>query len=405
MGWSRLRPAAVGLALAATICGATVGAAPSAIQRSSGAALSAGNGYFTVYVDPSGFVGEYTVTTGPLHPAGNLVNVLFGDGFPNTSFNTIRSYTSGANYVQSAEPLRSHGTVTPLGSNGFRTTYVLAGPPVSPDKLTIVQDVAVYGVTLVDSIVEVKTAVTNNAAGAVAIGIRYLWDYAIGEDDGPTLEEVTPAATATDTEASPSPATAYKVSGNEPTAASSLAVVGIPRARAPDLLQYVCWTKTTVAAFEYAIDPALVVASDEGDCARNGGDSAVLHFFGHDAEHALLIQPGGTVTVAASLTTFGGVPTAVTVRSFTARRTAKGTLLHWRTGSETALLGFNVYRRAGARLVKANRALIPAAGRSTRVHKYSWRDRRAPKTGTLRYRLQAVSPSGARTWRGSAVAS
>lgn len=87
-------------------------------------------------------------------------------------------------------------------------------------------------------------------------------------------------------------------------------------------------------------------------------------------------------------------PTAVTVRSFDARRGRGGVELRWRTASEVQLLGFNVYR--GTR--RLNRSLIPAGGRRGA---YSFVDR-AAKGAAATYRLQLVSTDGVSRWYGAA---
>lgn len=97
-------------------------------------------------------------------------------------------------------------------------------------------------------------------------------------------------------------------------------------------------------------------------------------------------------------------PTAVAVSMFTASRSRGSIVLAWRTASESETIGFNLYRQRQGKLVKLNRALIPSQlGGMPTGHRYSWLDRRAPKgSGTLRYRLQAVSLDGTRRWVGSA---
>jgi hypothetical protein len=97
-------------------------------------------------------------------------------------------------------------------------------------------------------------------------------------------------------------------------------------------------------------------------------------------------------------------PTAVLVRSFTADRTPRGVILRWHTAQETTVVGFNVYRQQRGKLMKVNRTLIPSVFRGTASgHRYSWLDRRATR-GDVRYRLQAVSLGGKRSWIGIAVA-
>lgn len=148
--------------------------------------LTGGNGIYAVYVNNE--TGQYTVTTGPSHPLGAGLNVLFGNGSPGTSFDTVRSYGSGENYELPNVP--SSSTV-PLGSSGFRTTYTLNN---GGDNLQVVQTLRVNGTTFNDSYVEVTTVVTNNAGAPVKIGVRYLWDYQINLDDGPTFQANEPMA-------------------------------------------------------------------------------------------------------------------------------------------------------------------------------------------------------------------
>ena len=147
----------------------------------------AGNNFYQVFVssDVAG-IGQYTVMTGPQHPVtlstGSPKNVLFGTGIPETSYNTIHSYTTGTDYVANADASTGGNlfvldasapgvtaTVTALGTTGYRTTYTLSGPPNTPDAMTIVQDVNVHGSTFANSTVEVTTTVTNNGSAPLSI--------------------------------------------------------------------------------------------------------------------------------------------------------------------------------------------------------------------------------------------
>jgi hypothetical protein len=92
-------------------------------------------------------------------------------------------------------------------------------------------------------------------------------------------------------------------------------------------------------------------------------------------------------------------PSAVDVSSFTAARTRQGVVVRWRTGTEVDELGFNVYRERGSKRVVLNRRLLAAHG-AVGGSSYSFVDRRAPRLGAVRYWLQDVSTSGARTWHG-----
>lgn len=92
--------------------------------------------------------------------------------------------------------------------------------------------------------------------------------------------------------------------------------------------------------------------------------------------------------------------TAVTFRSFAARRTREGVLVTWRTASEVDTLGFNVYRERNGHRVRVNSKLIAAKASGGRS--YSYLDRRAPTSGPLRFRVRVVNLDGSRTWYGPA---
>ena len=90
-----------------------------------------------------------------------------------------------------------------------------------------------------------------------------------------------------------------------------------------------------------------------------------------------------------------GPPSAVQVRSFTARRSTTGVTLRWRTGAQARVLGFNVYREAQGQRQRLNRTLIPVGAPG---HAYARRDP-AGRIG-MRYRLQVVHVDGSRAWAG-----
>lgn len=288
------------------------------------AVLEAGNDYYRVYVADTGNVGQYTATTGPAHPAGNGLNVIFGNGAPGTSFTTIRSYSSGTDYVQddgktssfTVVPLGPLGSVIPIGTTGFRTVYNITGN----DQLTVTQDIKVNGTTFEDSTIELTTTVQNNGTTAARIGIRHLIDYQIGTDDGPTFQPVNvvlgdfvgcdprvseaqylspsfDAYVIEDNDVNPNPPT-FNIFG------SVNGPAGIqPQPTGPDLLQFTCWPTSFGSAFTYTVDPTRDVATTTGTCqsGTGGGDSAVLYFFGANNASALLIAPGESKTVSISL--------------------------------------------------------------------------------------------------------
>src|ERR1700722_3910168 len=298
------------------------------VERPAQATVSAGNAFYQVFVQdtPGQDVGLYTATTGPSHPAGNGLNGLFGNGAPATTFNTIRSYSTGTDYIQSPGKTSSNtnvlldpfGVVTPLGTTGFRTTYTLPGGSNTPDAMTIIQDVRVNGTTFDDSTIEVTTTIINNGTNSLSAGVRYFWDYQIGLDDGPTFSPVNSTVFAasgcnvftTETEFNEPTFESYRMVDNDgnphpPTFNIFGTTVGpttvVPLPTTPDLLQYVCWPHAFPTAFDYTIDPTLDIATVNSTCTPNGGDSAVSYFFGHNINTALAIGAGASASVSASL--------------------------------------------------------------------------------------------------------
>ncbi|MFN2469386.1 MAG: alpha/beta fold hydrolase [Gaiellaceae bacterium] len=96
-------------------------------------------------------------------------------------------------------------------------------------------------------------------------------------------------------------------------------------------------------------------------------------------------------------------PTRVGVHSFGATVTGKGQVtLRWRTGSDSGLAGFHVFRAGGGHLVRRTRILIASkvrAGGSA----YVFRDVLAAGGKPARYRLQAVRLDGSRAFVATAT--
>ena len=90
---------------------------------------------------------------------------------------------------------------------------------------------------------------------------------------------------------------------------------------------------------------------------------------------------------------------AVTLASASASRTARGVLVRWRTGTETDLLGFHVYRSRGHSWQSITRSLIVAKG-SVSGASYRYLDRTAKHGVSYRYRIKAVYHDGTATWFG-----
>ena len=281
------------LAVAALLAGlATLGA-----QAAQAETLTAGNGIYSFYVNNEN--GQYTATTGPSHPLGAGLNILFGDGSPGTSFDTVRSYTSSTNYEL---PNVTGSTTVPLGTNGFQTTYMLEE---NGDNLQVVQTLKVNGTTFNDSYAEVTTVVTNKGGTSRKIGVRYLWDYQIGADDGPTFQANEPNGPVLLKEESfPSPSfNHYTIEDNDvnpsPPTFDVLGTVTGPAVAspvAPTLLQNVSWAYSFGTPFEYAT-AGREVSNANGEL----NDNAVLYYWGDKESDAPDLAPGGSYRASASM--------------------------------------------------------------------------------------------------------
>jgi hypothetical protein len=265
-----------------------------------GDSAGAGNGVYRVYVeDRSGRdgLGAFTVATGPDHPAGEGREVLFGEDGPGdavTSYITLRSYTTGTDYVQTMSgpssgnpvaPLEDFGTVEAIGSTGYRTTYDLPGAGTTPEALRLVSEITVSGQGPSDSSVEIATAITNDGDFPVELGVRYLLDVAPGGDDGPALFASGVAQT-TERTYSPAPAVA-EVSG------SSVSVrVTSQGDRVPDSLKYAYWPDASAFAFDYATKGRDIASPEALD------DAALLYYFGAERAKAIRIGPGESARVS-----------------------------------------------------------------------------------------------------------
>ena len=293
---------------------ALLGAAAAPAASVGGGTHSAGNGIYKVFVAGTGDsnAGEFTAQTDTNHPQGPGLNILFGGGQPDTSYTTIHSFTSSTDYtneggsVGGSTNLGPFATVSTLGTTGFRTTYVLPGPATTPDKLTIVQDVNVGGADFNSSHIDVTTTVTNNGASPVAIGVRYLLDWQIGKDDGPTFQAQNPNGPVLTSEMQFAPPTFefFRIEDNDvndhpPTfdvlgtanGPSSLS----PRPTPPTLLQYNGWSDSFSRPFAYTQSGGTVATSG----ATN--DSASNVYWGDQSGNALTLGAGQSKTVSFSL--------------------------------------------------------------------------------------------------------
>ena len=108
----------------------------------------------------------------------------------------------------------------------------------------------------------------------------------------------------------------------------------------------------------------------------------------------------------ATQTTLISFPTVVKLESFTAKATANGILLLWRTGNELRNLGFNLYREQNGERVRLNPSLVAGSALTIRAglakhgaKTYAWIDRSPTATNYL-YFLEDVDLDGTRTLHG-----
>ena len=126
------------------------------------------------------------------------------------------------------------------------------------------------------------------------IGIRYLWDTLIGNDDGPTFQTINPisplitneaefnqpefeAFQVVDNDSNPNPPT-YIVYGTV-TGPEEIGV-GTP----PSRIQYANWFASRSTTFDYTINPNRNISSPPNN------DSAVLYYWGHNEKAVSLMR-------------------------------------------------------------------------------------------------------------------
>jgi len=351
----RFRRFVTACALVALACPAAYSDAKTVAQG--GNVLTAGNGYLTVHIQstPGSGVGEFTVTD------ATGANVLFGGGHPGTSYTTIHSYNTNTDYVQgtgkSGYSIDAFGSVKPIGSTGFEVSYRLPGAPVTPDKMTIVQDIVVTGDAAEDTQVSVTTSVVDTGDTPEQIGVRYLWDYDLSGDDGPVLNLSTGGKASTETEVASTNAT---VVGSTGASAASGGGINPSTGPTPDSVQYVAWNSAYHTPFNYTVNPSQLAG---------GKDSAVVTSFGSTPAGAIAISPGGAASFSTSLianpaadvVTIGVTPDVAVVGeeiTFHAKSTGKldATKIHWKASGGTPNKGDGVtfkttYKSVGKKTV------------------------------------------------------
>jgi WD40 repeat protein len=123
--------------------------------------------------------------------------------------------------------------------------------------------------------------------------------------------------------------------------------------------------------------------------------------------HCLVTVFANGIPSVSKFTVFNntGPPTAVTLKSFTAKGAATYVQLNWQTGSEVNTSAFRLWRRDGDQGDYApNSSLIPAKGSSSRGAKYSYKDTQVVKGHTYYYQLEDIARTGADSFHGPVYA-
>ena len=269
------------------------------------------NGIYSVSVqDVIGRYGEgtYTIATGSEHPV-LVKNVLYGgvDHDPGSTYLTVRVYDTGREYVSTTSgPAPSPGyTVvalddcspyTTLSSNEIHTTWTTG------EGLLINQTIAVEGSTPADSRVRVTTCITNtNDISDLSVGVRYVWDLTMGDEDGSWFAERRPDSDWIDMECEWDPPGFRNYATTNDPNSSILIVWGnltghdalVPPATTPDRLQFVAWGSSGDGVFDHAFD----YTPTGQTLAGSGSDSAIAYYWGDDETNAITLSPGESVSV------------------------------------------------------------------------------------------------------------
>lgn len=290
--------------------GVAAGDGPTDLKRAAVAADAPpgafGNDVFQVRVRPAGGtgVGQFTVLTGAGNPAGAGQDVLYGQGAAGTSYLILRDLTAGIDYVQ-GQMLTHTGEVSLDDKSNFQqlsdrssTTYWAAA-----GNLTVIQEVSVTGTTAADSRVVVKTEVEDSHSPPHQYRVQYLWDTAIGLDDGPVVQP----RTGSSPYAPFDPVIGVEQTFDRP--AGDLVVVDndvnstVPglavalSAKDSDVAKYVCWPDAIFAPFGgYVTDNTRNISGPASNCLGQNGraDSAAQYLWSLD-------PATGTTAATASL--------------------------------------------------------------------------------------------------------
>jgi CSLREA domain-containing protein len=157
-------------------------------------------------------------------------------------------------------------------------------------------------------------------------------------------------------------------------------------------------TDPNLAALADNGGPTQTMALNSGSAAIDTGDATVCAAAPvSNRDQRNYIRPAGAGCDIGAFES--GATTAVTLAVFTARAAGNAVTLAWTTLAEADVIGFNVYRTAGAGpTTRINAALIPAQGDALTGASYTYAD--APGAGAFSYELEAVLVGGGAGWHG-----
>lgn len=248
----------------------------------------AGEGAFRVLVeDQAGAdgLGVFAATD----VAGGDVLETRGPGDAYSSYVTVRSYTTGTDYVQTSAlpasgfavvPLEPYGSVLSV-EDGWRSFYSLPASSPSGEALSVIADVTAAGPNL-----SVAAEVSNQGDAEMQVGVRFLLDVSLDGDTGPALRLQGDTSTV---ESSARPGQSLQIVAET---GRSLSVLDDGQA---DAVAFGHWDRAFQTAFDYTPDGT--------DIASPAGlnDSALLYYFGSTEDTALTLAPGESLRVAVAM--------------------------------------------------------------------------------------------------------
>jgi outer membrane protein OmpA-like peptidoglycan-associated protein len=244
-------------------------------------------GIYTVTVGDNG---NFTAKTGPNHPNGAGLQLIFNGG----GRSLVYSYSSGA-YFPMSDLFSPKATLSAI-PNGVRAGL---DKTVGSETLHMDEDITTTGTTMENSAVFVKLKVRNDGAAPIDLGARMAVDFKLANDDGPAFtpeggSELTAATRYTN------PAFNYfSLNDNNGTNASiptaptlrttwTAAAPGLGTTP-PDILEMADFGVRTLTP----LVPTLPLAN-----TKIGRDNEVRWIWGTDNATARTLQPGATQTFA-----------------------------------------------------------------------------------------------------------